>query len=313
MKHINYILTLSIFLFFFNTNNVFAHETDTIKCNLTAGNPTLYPTVGGGFVSGNNVFGDLEIAQKYGVDTIATDCAAADSAEMTEVVVWFGAKTLGSNDSVRVKVYSVNPLDGSPDQLLSTSFPLLVGNIDTSLTSDAFAVEFLLPSPLILIDSFFVSVVLPNPVNGDSVAVISNTDGEGLGKKLGWIKSSAGAWGNVETVRGLDIDFAIFPAIEEEEPLSVDEFRDISTQIKSYPNPVKESLTIELDLDQPSFSAELLISTIEGKIVERTDWNSREIQNNKKVIVTSNLPSGTYFYTILTAKSQGQGKFVVVH
>ncbi len=301
-----FILLIASSLF---TINSFAHETDTLKCNLVAGTPTIYPAPTLGFISGNNNFLDLEIAQKYGIDTAVTDCAAADSSDMGEVAVWFGAKTLGINDSVRVKIYSVHPTTGAPDQLLSTSFPLAVGVLDTSMTLDTFLMEFLLPAPLILTDSFFVSVVLPV---GDIVGVISNTDGQGQGKKLGWIKQNTGVWSDVETLRNLDIDFAIFPKPDAEETVGINDLNDLSNNITLYPNPVSDNLILRLETKQKINSVKMTITDLQGKTLRKSTWTSSEIQKGEKQIDTSNLPSGTYFYSIITDKEQGTGKFVVI-
>lgn len=287
----------------------FAHVTDTLKCNLTTGTPTIYPASLMGFISGNNNFGDLEIAQKYGIDSTTSDCAAADSADMGEVAVWFGAKTVGSNDSVKVKIYSVHPVTGAPDLLLSTSFPSPVSVVDTSTTSDNLLEEFVLTVPLLLTDSFFVSLVLPV---GDVVGIISNTDGEGQGKRLGWIMQNNGLWGDVLTLRNLDIDFAIFPKPDAEEVIGINDIKNKMDNIFLYPNPVRDNFMLKLESNQNIHIVEMTITDIQGKIIKNVVWSASEIKQGVKRIDTSSLSSGTYYYSIITDREYGNGNFVVV-
>ncbi len=66
---------------------IIAHEGDTLKCNFDNAIPNLYSALNGGFISGTNGFGDLEVAQKFGVDSVVTSCAAEDSSTMSEILI----------------------------------------------------------------------------------------------------------------------------------------------------------------------------------------------------------------------------------
>lgn len=287
----------------------FAHETDTLKCNLTLGTPTIYPAPVVGYISGNNNFGDLEIAQKYGIDTMLTDCATVDSTRFKEVAVWFATKDVGINDSVRIKIYNVHPVTGAPDQLLSTSFPIPVSVVDTSTIFNNLLEEFVLQTPIYLRDSFFVSVLLPV---GDVVGIISNTDGEGQGQRLGWVKQSSGVWSDVLTLRSLNIDFAIFPKTDKYYPIGIQDEKNDLNQILLYPNPINDNFILKVESEQNINSIEMIISDNLGKTIKNIFWNPAETKKKEKRIDTSTLPSGVYYYSIIANKEYGNGKFVVV-
>jgi len=294
------------------SNQIYAHGGGALKCHFNTATPVLIPISNTGYVSGNNGFGDIEIAQKYGVNAIdlPDSCNATDSATMSEVHVWFGKKVTGVNGNVIVKVYSSNPLTGAPDQLLSTSFPLNMNSLDTSMNIDTVLTTFLLQTPITITDTFFVSVLLPTSA-GDSVAIISDTNGQGQNMKLGWIRDSNNTWLPVQTLRNLDIDFAIYPAVVD--PVSgINENKNLSSKIKVYPNPVKEQLNIEIDKMQKTQSIAMDILNIEGKVIQQISWTTEEIQTGKKIIPTSSFPLGTYFYSIISDKEQAKGKFIVI-
>jgi len=288
------------------SNQIYAHGGDTLKCHLETATPTLIPISNTGYVSGNNGFGDIEIAQKYGVDSVdlLNPCNATDSATMSEVQVWFGKKVVGINGNVIVKVYSSNPLTGTPDQLLSTSFPLSMNSLGASTTIDTLT-EFLLQTPITITDTFFVSVVLPTS-SGDSVAIISDMNGQGQNMKLGWIKDSNNVWSAVQTLRNLDIDFAIYPNVVD--PATGIKENNIFKDIVFYPNPSKEFLTINFkDLDILNEVSYLEILDVNGKLQKKI-IPLPEIKQNIKI---SQLTAGIYFLNIIGKKAIKHLKFVI--
>lgn len=313
MKRIN-LLILFIGL------NLFAlaqsrHEGDTLRCNFPSGVPNLYPAAGGGFVTGNNVFGDKEIAQKFGIDTVVTDCAAVDSNFISEVLVWFGAKQTGvTPDSVKVKIYSVNSVSGAPDVLLGTSFAMPMNILIVSLPPNEALTSFLMVNPVTLTDSFFVSVeFLPAP--GDTIGVVSTTDGDASGTRLCWIKENSGSWSAVKDLRGYDIDAAIFPFVEDndEEGWNVDLLsKEKISWLCTCPNPAGDFTAIRFKVNKPVQDFQLEIFDLAGRRIFEQSENKLPIGNHEINLNTENFSSGNYFVILNTDGAIIIKKIVVI-
>lgn len=292
------------------TKSIFAHEGDTLKCHFKNSTPKLYTSTNGGFLSGTNGYGDLEFAQKYGVDTAFTACTAEDSSKITEVFVWFGAKYSGINDSCRIKIYSVHPITRAPEILLSTSFAISLKAIDTSKTNDTILTRFLMQYPVTLTDSFFVSMVLSS-APGDTVGIMSNTIGNGAGKKLAWVKQKSGVWESVQKLRNLDVDFAIFPKVVDKHADFINETLPFSS-INVYPNPVVDKTVINFELDRniSSFRYTILDQTGGKLLTKKIGSLQSGIQNIP--IELKKLQSGIYFYEVHFEDQRYSGKLVII-
>jgi len=276
---------------------LFAHEGDTLKCHFENGTPHLYLYPNGGFICGTNGFGDLEIAQKYGVDTVITSCTAENNSTLPEVYVWFGAKKVGLGDSVRVKVYGVNHNTGAPSQLLSTSFPVTMSSIDTSSADSVIYTRFLMQTPAMLNDSFFVSVEFSTAF-GDTIGVMSTTDGDAGGSKLAWTKDSTGLWASILSMRSLDVDLAIFPKVVDQHDEGFPELNEKELNFQVYPNPASEQLTFSYELKQAAKTLNFQVSDITGKTVIKFSENNLIIGKHEQTFNVADLPKGTYLLTM---------------
>lgn len=297
--------------------STFAHEGDTLKCHFDPSAisiDTLYQAGNGGFVCGNNGFGDREIAQKYATkpvgDSVGTECSVADGHQLNEVVVRFGAKYVtNASDSVYINVYSVNPATGGPDTLLGSSFPVQLSFVDTSATNEIYT-EFLMQLPVLLTDSFFLSVVLPQTA-GDTVGIISNSDGQGLGEKLCWVKNSSNIWSSLVDASSLDIDAAIFPVVGEA-PIGIEELSQFVAHVNIFPNPARENTAIEYSVVKPIQHLQFTLYDLSGKVVYSLPLNNISLGEHLFNLNISELASGSYFYSFESNKEQYNGKLGIV-
>lgn len=222
----------------------------------------LFGAEGGGFVAGNNQFGDLEKAQLF---------EGTGGGSVSEFLIFAAAKNVGGNGNVLGVIYAADGTNGAPGTVLGTSAPVAMSAIDTSgnLTSFSF------PSPVTVGDNFFCSVVLSQTM-GDTIGMITTVDSCTAGAN-----TSANAWelfGDGRTWApfdaasswGLVVDLAIFAILEGPPNTSVDETSDqIPTSFgldQNYPNPFNPSTTIQFDLPRQS-EVTLSIYNINGQLV----------------------------------------------
>lgn len=165
--------------------------------------PNSFVVIGGGYVSGNNSYGDLEKAQKFrGV--------GGNLKIVSSILILANNKT-GTTGLTKMKIYSVNPLTGGPQNLLATSFPVSLNNVDTSggLT------QYTFPNPVIVPDDFFASLVLPT-TTGDTIAVATTDFSSCLtNDTLAWEMWSDGTWYSFWDISGwgFNLDLFIFPIV----------------------------------------------------------------------------------------------------
>ncbi|MFH0866181.1 MAG: T9SS type A sorting domain-containing protein [Bacteroidota bacterium] len=123
------------------------------------GNPILYTTQEGGYVAGNNEYGDLQKMQKF---TLAYDCA------LPQILLWFGhAEGTGT---FKATIWSDNA--GIPGTVLE-SVTIPISFIDTSTLTPA-----IFSSPLYITAGtpFWAGIELPTGP-GDTIGLYSSEDG----------------------------------------------------------------------------------------------------------------------------------------
>ena len=84
-----------------------------------------------------------------------------------------------------------------------------------------------------------------------------------------------------------------------------------NNKINCYPNPFSEQTLIKYYLDEPSF-VKLIIFNLMGNEIE-TIVNKFEDAGEHAVIFSAReLPSGTYFYRIITKNKHSTGKLLLM-
>ncbi len=266
--------------------NVSAQVTDTLGFqSFLEGTESLYSSPNGGYAFGNNGYGDRAKAQTFTHDHAFV---------LRSVLVKFGAVQYTSNNPnsvVRVNVYdnynagvtTSGPIDSiAPDSVLGY-FDIPVSSIltDGSFTEADFSFD-----TLAIFSTFSVGVDFTFLASGDTVGLITTTDGDAMERQSTWEQINNGTW--ITTISpyswALDVDLAIFPVIDENDPAGISDVAPL--QLAAYPNPTSGSITIEL----PHFDVwNMELFTMDGKLLLQNASASNQVN-----LDLSSYPSGVH-------------------
>lgn len=195
-----------------------AFQTDTIKpASFAMSCYTLSPSTAlvlyyadvkvphdSGYVTGTNIYGDLEKAQHFvnAITTTLTGCAVLLKRAFSSTSVTIGTK---------VKLYNYSA--GAPTTTVIATSSLIPQN---ALNNSGFTV-FTFSTPIVVTSDFVMSVVLPNHV-GDTTAIFSTKTSCNSGTSNSWERAVDNSWGSIHTnwnfSASQNIDLAIFPLIK---------------------------------------------------------------------------------------------------
>jgi PKD repeat protein len=199
-------------LFNFSKGNI-----DTLNYPLS-GTYTWYYSEQGGYVTGNNEFGDLaksnyfEISQPVSLTGILFDFLLAK----------------GGNPSIEFVVWDNTGSNHYPGNVIASQ-AINLNEIKDDITNNQLThIQF--DNPVTLTTSFYAGVILPDNA-GDTLAIWSNTDGDTF-PGIAWEKWNDNTWHPISSDQtwGLDIAMAIFPVIDDEVALTAN-FSSSSTNI----------------------------------------------------------------------------------
>ncbi len=174
--------------------------TDTVNFPVT-GTLVNYTTTAGGYISGHNGYGDLAKAEYY-----------SNSQNYTSVNgmrFLFGTATAAnSNSSVTARIW--DEANGEPGQILHTE-TLNINNIAT-VGGD---VTVMFASPVTVNGAFFVGVELDYSTPGDTVSLITNSQGD-VTTNTAWEQFSNGDWFPYDdgSSWGIELSNSAHPVIE---------------------------------------------------------------------------------------------------
>ena len=265
-------------------------QVDTLTEFFT-GTPTYYTVAvanGGGYVTGNNGYGDLTKMQLFDAAHGVTS-----GGSITNLLLWAPVKS-GTTGTFRAVVWANNA--GAPGSELG-SVTLTISSVDTSAAglyaaegavgynvSATFTSAIAIPAN----GQFWAGVELPSVI-GDTIALICNTDGDFVDgiTHTGefWNDNTFHTFGDA-TNWNLNVALAVFPVVNF--VLGVDE-NAITTSV--YPNPANDVLNFNLSVNATSVS----IIGMDGKVI-----STEVINANTAAVNVSNLVSGVYFYEIAT-------------
>lgn len=136
-------------------------KTSFDSCNL------VYPSTAftGGYVTGNNGYGDKEKLMRYAL----SDYGIGLPAIIDTVYAAFSAKQVGLNGTIRAKIYAATS-NGLPGVLLATSNPVQVAAVDTIGVN-----RFTFPSTVVNLttNTLFLGIDLTDLASQDTVAILS--------------------------------------------------------------------------------------------------------------------------------------------
>jgi len=228
------ILVLALLLMVGHT--VSAQVTDTLGwIRFQEGTPTIYASPNGGYAFGNNGYGDKVKAQSF---------AHQESFVLRGALVQFGAVTALSGNpesKIRVTVYANNGPglglfgiveNSAPDSILAIK-DILVSALPTD--GSLFQVD-LSDSNLVFFNRLSIGIDLTMLAAGDTVGLLSTTDGDGGEGQEAWEQESSGNWIVVVSPFswGLDVDLAIFALVDVNDPAGIS---DPSVKMDVWPNP----------------------------------------------------------------------------
>lgn len=284
--------TLIVSLFSLISLSGYSQVIDTLGIGeFQNGTSTLYTSPNGGFAFGNNGYGDLAKAQTFRNEGTAI---------LRKVLLKFGEVVYTSGDAnstVVVNVYNNYgpgivvgtgvPQDSiAPDSILATmSIP-----VSQLLDDGTFAVADFSSENILLPQNFSVGVDFSQLMVGDTVGLNSTTDGDANGSNQAWELSADSVWFQVAESAyswGLDVQLAMFPIVEVENPASITE-QNISVSV--YPNPCANFLNLTF---MKSGNYEIQLNDATGRTVLLTTTQDRE-----KTVDVSELNSGLYVLSV---------------
>ncbi len=263
---------------------------------------------GWGFVSGTNSFADQEKAQ-------ALEFTTTEDYTVVGVFAFFAEPSVVMDGEVVAKVYDMDDL-GAPSTMLGESMPVSVSEIafsDTTILETLFLFDEemeIRPSG----ESFFASIDFSGLYDSqDTVAIWQTAIDCGDGSDS-WDKFSDGSWNPVNDMTvgwAINFDFLIGAVVEFDEATSADAFiADGGLKLHpAFPNPARERVQLNYDLDQAS-EVEIKVVSLSGQVIYSRDLGTVAAGKQQQIIETSSLTPGTYVYRISTSHGNLSSVFV---
>jgi hypothetical protein len=273
----------------------------------------LFPSTGGGYVCGNNGYGDKAKAQAFLVD---------QGYKVEGVLLWVGAKEITStpgtvtvtlNKMNGTAVLSTGNGDG-PGTSLGTAATATkaVDQIDTSSSFGTFG-TFMFTAPVLATADYAVVVDLTG-LGNDTIGIVSCDDGDAQGSELTFDKWSDNTWHSILEPGnwGLDIDMCIFPVVDLSTQ-SIDDAQFINgiRMSQNFPNPVVEQTEIRFEL-QNSADVTCFVSDMNGRMVRVIEAGQLEAGQHNMTLDLSDLSAGSYFYAIQAGSNRLSMRMQVV-
>ncbi len=278
--------------------------TTALGCTLTVYSVT--DTIGG-YVVGTNGYGDKEKAQRY-------DLASYQLLEgsVTGAYIWAGGKTVSATPGdVVLKVYSVGGTGGAPSSLIGTSNTISMDLIDTTSANGFNYFSFSSPAVIPVNGSFFVSMVM-SAVSGDTIGLVSSEDGCYENSGYSWEKWSDNVWHSFLTAWPLDFDIAIFPIVDHQFGLGINDVNSGITGVNVFPNPATDNLTLNFILSKnAAINCKLFNATGQEVLNSGSENYNKGIHN--KTIDLSLIGNGVYMLCMETSNGRSIQKVVVAH
>lgn len=264
-------------------------------------------SVSGGYVAGNNRYGDKEKAMRY---TLAEKNLMLP-ATVSNVSLFIGTKKAGGPGTgvMTVKVYADNA--GSPGALLGTSDTKTISTLTAgSYTANIF--NFTTPVSLTT-GAFFVSADFSG-AGQDTLSLAQSLDGCPTTSTLSaWDKDNTNAWGTMKAGWNMSTDLGIFPIVTAEQlDVNVKEIsKDGLSLSPAFPNPAKDEVNINFSLSQAG-NAEIALFDVTGKQVEHVKLENLQAGSHSTKIDVSALNAGIYMYSVKANNAQAFSKLTVI-
>jgi hypothetical protein len=265
----------------------------------------------GGYVAGDNKYGDLEKAQKYSLANYSLTLPAT----INQTYLYIGTKKAGGPGTglISVKIYADNA--GAPGTLLGTSIAVPVA----SLTASSYSTNiFTFSTPVNLTTSIFYTSVDFSNAGLDTLSLVSTKNSTVTPCALTDTLNSWEAYSSPVTFAlikcdwGLSIDLGIFPVVTGTQlTTGINNTLNANLSVLSaFPNPASDELSISYALNTSS-NVEIEIYDMTGKLISTTKLGKLEVGNHKSQLDISNLNSGLYMYSVKLEDAKSFGKFTI--
>ncbi len=282
-------------------------QTDTLNTFFNFNSTAVIQSPNGGYVSGNNGYGDKEKLQAFIPDTNYSVLGA---------LVWLGTieqnavNTANSRVWLKMRRFDVSPVatvpfvSGPKEVLDSAWFALDSLRADSTYENGWNYLPF--NTPVFAGQPYGISLSFENLEPGDTCAIQHSAEDSVLGAGNSW-EIWNGNWRRMIDNWGLNIDFAIFPVIDT--TLNAITMLD-RMDLDIYPNPTADVLTIVLPETLIGSEVQIAFYTTDGKLAFVAD---RLIDECRIKIDMKSLQSGAYSLVIFCKNLIGSTQVIVQH
>jgi hypothetical protein len=282
-------------------------QTDTLNTFFNFNSTELIQSPNGGYVSGNNGYGDKEKLQVFIPDTNYSVLGA---------LVWMGnIKRNAANPSnskvwLKMRRFDVSPVAtvpfvGGPKEALD-SVSIALDSLRADSTYEVGWNYIPFNTPVFAGQPYGISLSFENLDPGDTCAIRHSAEDSVLGAGNSW-EIWNGNWRRMIDNWGLNIDFAIFPVIDTTLN-SVSNLKRLNLEI--FPNPTADELTITLPEMLIGKAVRIAAYSTDGRLALQTD---RIIDESRIKIDATCMQSGAYTLIIFCENWIGSTKVIVKH
>ncbi|MCG3166937.1 MAG: hypothetical protein POELPBGB_02720 [Bacteroidia bacterium] len=263
---------------------------------------TLYPAQGGGYISGNNGYGDIAKAESY--------TPVNSTSYISDIIVYIGDIINTSGDPNSALAFVIYDMDGTGTSTAGTvTAPgtiLGAGSIALSQLTSANPILIGMPSTVTVNSPYAVGVDFSLLSAGDTVAIVTTTDGDAGGSERSWEQWNDGSWHTFLEPNSweLDVDLVLIPIECDQLPVGV-ETRVEASEFYIFPNPTNNVLNVVSGSDLSNTSTLSLID-ISGQLISETT-----LTNKQTAIDVSQLAAGIYFAKLTTDSKTNTLKFII--
>ncbi|MBP7497810.1 MAG: T9SS type A sorting domain-containing protein [Bacteroidales bacterium] len=250
-----------------------------------------------GYITGKNVYGDQEFAQKY---------TSSYNGKIIAILAAVNSPSQSGTSSARI--YSVASGTGEPGNTLGQSTA-----IDNSTITSASWVSYWFDNPFTApTTGMFASIILPTG-SSDEFLIFTTKENCYSNDDLAWVKAEDNTWATLTSFfeGGLNLDLAIEVAIDMYTGFNSNKNDATEKLYGNYPNPVNNNSTVILyDLKRAS-NVSLTINDITGKQIYSQNLGNVEAGKHSYELNTNDFGKGIYFLNLITDRGTSTNKMII--